>query len=147
MISRHRLIALVLCALTLAQFVHVRSEFADIDTAEKLIEQYEQPTLAGVGLFIVCGLATSLMAFFRASGWRLGVVITVGLYVWAIWYPDFLHLVFKYGAPRVIVGIFEHAKEAGTLGSVLIHKALYPLGFAGVLLVVLWDFRSTRPDD
>lgn len=142
MISRHKSIALVLCALTMAQFVHVQSDFTDIDTAKKLLEEYEQPTLFGVGMFIVCGLAMSLMAYIRASGWRLGVIVAVALYVWAIWYPDFLRLVFKYGASNVIVGIYDHARGAGTLGSVLLHNVLYPLGFSGVLLAVLWDFKA-----
>lgn len=147
MISRYKTIALVLCVLTIAQLVHTQSDFAAIDTAEKLIEEYEQPTLLGIGLFIVCGLVASLMAFFRASGWRLGVIVAVGLYVWAIWYPDFLRLVFKYGASTVIAGMYDQARAAGTLGTVLLHNVLYPLGFAAVLLAVLWDFKAGGRDD
>jgi hypothetical protein len=119
----------------------------DIDTAEKLIGEYEHPTVVGVGLFFVCGLIVSFMAFFRFSGWRVAVMVAVGLYVWSIWYPDFLRLVFKYGASAVIVGMYDNARAAGTLGSVLLHNVLYPLGFSGVLLAVLWDFKATRGRD
>jgi hypothetical protein len=145
--SPHKSIALVVCALVAAQVFHLRSDFAEIDTAEKLIEQYERPTLAGVGLFIVCGLAASVMAFFRANGWRLAIIVVVGLYAWAIWYPDFLHLVFKYGASTVIAGIYDQARAAGTLGSVLLHNVVYPLGFSCVLLWVLWDLGGRGGSD
>ena len=147
MITRHRAIALVLCVLTIAQFIHVQSDFADIDTAEKLIEEYEQLTLIGVALFLVCGLAASLMAYIRASGWRLGALVAVALYVWAVWYPDFLRLVFKYGLSTVVVGIYENALASGTLGSVLLHSVLYPLGFTCVLLAVIWDFKAAGQGD
>ena len=73
--------------------------------------------------------------------------MAIGLYVWAIWHPDFLRLVFKYGASTVIVGIYDQARAAGTLGTVLLHNVLYPLGFAGVLLATLWDFKSAGGSD
>ncbi|NIS07153.1 MAG: hypothetical protein GWN21_18255 [Gammaproteobacteria bacterium] len=142
MIALNRSIALVLCGLMIAQTFYLQSDFAQIDTAEKLIEQYERPTLLGAGLFIVCGFAVSLMAFFRAAGWRIGVIAAVGLYVWTIWYPDFLRLVLKYGAANVISGLYDQAVSAGTLGSVLTHYLLYPLGFAGVLVATLWDLKG-----
>jgi hypothetical protein len=124
------------------QIIHLQSDFAEIDTAEKLIEEYERPTLVGVGLFIFGGLVASLMAFFRASGWRLGVMLSVALYVWAIWYPDFLRLVFKYGVSTVVAGIYDQARAAGTLGLVLLHNVVYPLGFLLVMLWVLWDLKG-----
>ena len=147
MIYRHRLVGIVLCALTVAQFVHVQSDFAEIDTAEKLIEEYEQPTVVGVGLFVVSGLISSVMAFSRTSGWRIAVIVAVVLYIWTIWYPDFLRIVIKYGAWTVIVGIFDHARTAGTLGMLLLHKVLYPLAFLGVLLAVALDFKTSGRDD
>ena len=147
MISRYKAIAVVLCALTIAQFIHVLSDFTDIDTAEKLIGEYEHPTVVGVGLFVVFGLIASFMAFFQSSGWRVAVILAVGLYVWSIWYPDFLRLVFKYGASTVIVGIYDQARATGALGSVFLHNVLYPLGFSGVLLAVLWDFKAARGGD
>ncbi len=121
--------------------------FASIDTAEKLLKEYESPTLIGAGLLIVAGFVVSLMAFLRSGGWRIGVFVVVGLYVWVIWYPDFLRLVFKYGASTTIAGIYEHARVAGTVGIVLLHSILYPLGFSGILLVALWGSRSTRNSD
>ena len=142
MISRHRIIAVVLCVLTLAQLVHMQPEFAKIDTAEKLLREYASPTVVGVGLLIVSGLVVSLMAFFRSSGWRIGVIVVVALYVWAVWYPEFLHLVLKYGASSVIVGIFDHARATGTLGVALLHNILYPLSFFGVLLAAQWNFNA-----
>jgi hypothetical protein len=69
MISRHKLVGVVLCALTLAQVVHLHPGFASIDTAEKLLREYENPTLVGAGLLIVAGFVVSLMAFFRSGGW------------------------------------------------------------------------------
>ena len=147
MISRHKLVGTVLCVLTIAQFIHVQSEFAEIDTAAKLIEEYERPTVLGVGLFVISGFAASLMAFFRSNGWRVGVIVVVGLYVWSIWYPDFLRLVFKYGATTTIAGIYDHARAAGTLGMVLLHKVLYPLAFFLVLLTVLWDLKTPEKSD
>jgi hypothetical protein len=146
LISRHKGIAIVVCALTAAQLVHVQADFASIDTAEKLIEEYEQPTMVGIGLFLVCGFIASVMAFFRTSGWRFGVIVAVGLYVWSVWYPDFLHLVFKYGPSAVISGVYDKARAAGTLGQVLLHHVLYPLGFTGVLLITLWDFKTGDTD-
>ncbi len=142
MILRHKIVGIVLCVLTLMQFVHMQPEFAKIDTAEKLLEEYDSPTVVGVGLLIVSGLVVSLMAYFRSGGWRIGVIVVVGLYVWAIWYPDFLRLVLKYGASTVIAGIFDHARTTGTLGVALLNNVLYPLGFFGVLLAVLWDVKS-----
>ncbi len=147
MISLHKTIGIVLCVLTLAQLVHMHPDFANIDTAEKLLKEYESPTLFSAGLLIVSGFVVSLMAFFRLGGWRIGVIVVVGLYVWAVWYPDFLRLVFKYGASTVIAGIYDHARAAGTLGIVLLHNVLYPLGFLGVLLAVLLDFRAVGRND
>lgn len=147
MISRHKLVGVVLCALTLAQVVHLHSGFASIDTAEKLLREYENPTLVGAGLLIVAGFVVSLMALFRSGGWRIGVFLVVGLYVWVIWYPDFLRLVFKYGASTTIAGIYQQARAAGTGGIALLHNILYPLGFSGILLAALWDFRSARNND
>lgn len=147
MISRHKLVGVVLCVLTLAQVVHMYPGFASIDTAEKLLREYESPTVVGAGLLIVSGFAVSLMAFFRSGGWRIGVFVVVGLYVWAIWYPDFLRLVFKYGASTTIAGIYDHARAAGTMGTALLHNILYPLGFSGILLAALWDSRSTGRSD
>ena len=147
MISGHKLVGIVLCVLTLAQLVHMSPAFASIDTAEKLLREYESPTLVGAGLLIVSGFVVSLMAFFRTGGWRIGVIVVVGLYVWAVWYPDFLRLIFKYGASSAIAGIYDHARAAGTLGIVLLHNVLYPLGFSGILLAVLWDYRSVGRGD
>lgn len=146
MMPRNRIIGVVLCALMLAQLFHAQSDFAKIDTAEKLLEEYASPTVIGVGLFIVAGLVASAMAFFRLGGWRIGVLVTVGLYVWAVWYPDFLRLVFKYGAWTVVSGIAEQAWAAGTMGVVLLHKVLYPLGFFAVAIAALWDFKSGGGD-
>lgn len=146
MISRRTAIAMVLGALTTAQLVHLQSDFAAIDTAEKLIEEYEHPTVVGIGLFLACGFIASAMAFFRASGWRLAVIVAVGLYVWSVWYPDFLHLVIKYGASTVLSGVFEQARAAGTLGKVLLHHILYPLCFTSVLLATIWDFKAGGND-
>jgi len=98
-------------------------------------------------LLVVSGFVVSLMTFFRASGWRVGVIIVVGLYVWSVWYPDFLRLVFKYGASTVVAGIYDSARMAGTLGVVLLHKVLYPLGFFAVLLAALWDFKAAGRGD
>ena len=147
MISRHKIVGIVLCVLTLAQVVHLYPDFASIDTAEKLLREYESSTLVGAGLLVVSGFVVSLMAFFRSGGWRIGVIGVVGLYVWAIWYPDFLRLVFKYGASAAIAGIYQQARAAGTLGTVLLHNVLYPLGFSGILLVVLWDPRLAGRSD
>ena len=147
MISGHKIVGIVLCVLTLAQLVHMFPAFASIDTAEKLLREYESPTLVGAGLLIVSGFAVSLMAFFRTGGWRIGVIVVVGLYVWAVWYPDFLRLIFKYGASSAIAGIYDHARAAGTLGVVLLHNVLYPLGFSGILLAVLWDYRAVGRGD
>ena len=147
MISRHKIVGVVLCALTLAQVVHMSPEFASIDTAQKLLKEYESPTLIGAGLLIVSGFVVSLMAFFRSGGWRIGVIVVVGLYVWAVWYPDFLRLVFNYGASTAIAGIYDHARAAGTLGIVLLHNVLYPLGFSGILLAVSWDYRAVGRGD
>ena len=133
-------------ALVLAQLVHAQSDFAAIDTPEELLEEYASPTVMALGIFIVAGLVAGVMAFFRLGGWRIGVLVTVGLYVWAVWYPDFLRLVFKYGAWTVISGIFDQARSAGTMGVVLLHKVLYPLGFFIVAGLTLWDFRSGRGD-
>jgi len=142
MMSRQRIIGVVLFALTLAQLLHVKSQFVEIDTAKKLLEEFADPTIIGLGVFIVSGLVAGLMAFFRIRGWRIGVLVAVGLYVWAVWYPDFLRLVFKYDAWTVVSGIFEQARAAGTLGMVLLHKVLYPLGFLVLLVATLWDFKS-----
>jgi len=147
MISRYRLLGVVLFALTVAQFVSAQSDFMEINTAEKLIEEYEHPTVIGVGLLVVCGFVVSLMTFFRSRGWRVGVIIVVVLYVWSVWYPDFLHLVFKYGASTVIAGIYDNARAAGTLGLVLLHKLLYPLGYFIVLLAALWDLKAPGGGD
>lgn len=147
MVSRHRIIGVVLCALTLAQLFHVQSQFVEIDTAEKLLEEYADPTVIGIGLFIVAGLVASLMAFFRIGGWRIGVLVAVGLYVWTIWYPDFLRLVFKYGLWTVISGIYDQARAAGTAGVVLLHKVLYPLGFLALVVATLWDRGSGGDGD
>lgn len=142
MVLRQRIIGVVLFALTLAQLFHVQSLFVEIDTAKKLLEEYADPTVIGLGVFIVSGLVGGVMAFFRVRGWRIGVLVAVGLYVWAVWYPDFLRLVFKYGVWAVVSGIFDQARAAGTLGMVLLHKVLYPLGFLALLAVTLWDFKS-----
>jgi hypothetical protein len=147
LISRHKAIAIALCALTAAQLFHAQSAFTEIDTAEKLLEEYAQPTVVGVGIFVVSGFIVSVMAFFRTTGWRAGVMVVVGLYVWSIWYPDFLHLLFKYGASNAITGVFDHARAAGTLGVALLHNVLYPLGFLIVLLAALWDFKAGVTDD
>jgi len=69
MISRHKVVGIVLCVLNLAQVVHMYPDFASIDTAEKLLREYESPTLIGVGLLIVSEFVVSLMAFFRSGGW------------------------------------------------------------------------------
>lgn len=140
----HRVIGVVLLALVLAQLFHAQSDFTAIDTAEKLIEEYASPTVIGLGIFVVVGLATGVMAFFRFGGWWIGVLVTVGLYVWAVWYPDFLHLALKYGAWNVISGIFEQARSAGTVASVVLHKVLYPLGFFAVAAATLWELRRGR---
>jgi len=142
MMSRRRVIGVVLFALTLAQVFHVQSQFVEIDTAKKLLEEFAHPSVIGLGVFIVSGFVGGVMAFFRVRGWRIGVLVAVGLYVWAVWYPDFLRLVFKYGAWTMVSGIFEQARAAGTLGVVLLHKVLYPLGFLALLAVTLWDFKS-----
>jgi hypothetical protein len=147
MISLHKVVGVVLCVLTLAQVVHMYPDFASIDTAEKLLREYESPTLIGAGLLIVSGFVVSLMAFFRSGGWRIGVIVVVGLYVWAVWYPDFLGLVFKYGASTAIAGIYDHARAAGTMGIAFLHNILYPLGFSGILLAVLWDSRPAGRRD
>ena len=147
MISGHKIVGIVLCVLTLDKLVLMSPAFASIDTAEKLLREYESPTLVGAGLLIVSGFAVSLMAFFRTGGWRIGVIVVVGLYVWAVWYPDFLRLIFKYGASSAIAGIYDHARAAGTLGVVLLHNVLYPLGFSGILLAVLWDYRAVGRGD
>ena len=147
MISGHKIVGIVLFVLTLAQLVHMYPDFASIDTAQKLLREYENPTLVGAGLLIVSGFVVSLMAFFRSGGWRIGVIVVVGLYVWAVWYPDFLRLVFKYGASTTIAGIYDHARAAGTLGVVLLHNVLYPFGFSGILLAVLWDYRAVGRGD
>jgi hypothetical protein len=147
MISLHKVVGLVLCVLTLAQVVHMYPDFVSIDTAEKLLREYESPTLAGAGLLIVSGFVVSLMAFFRSGGWRIGVIVVVGLYVWAVWYPDFLGLVLKYGASTAIAGIYDHARAAGTMGIAFLHNILYPLGFSGILLAVLWDSRPAGRRD
>ena len=147
MISRHKSVGVVLCALTLAQAAHMSPDFASIDTAEKLLREYESPTLVGAGLLIVSGFVVSLMAFLRSGGWRIGVIVVVGLYVWAVWYPDFLRLIFKYGASTTIAGIYDHARAAGTMGIALLHNILYPSGFSGILLAVLWDFRPAGRRD
>lgn len=139
---RHRIIGIALCVLVLAQFFHAQAEFARIDTAEKLIEEYASPSVVGIGIFIVAGFVAGVMAYFRLGGWRVAVLVTVGLYVWAVWYPDFLRLVFKYGAWTVISGIFDQARAAGTLGVVLLHKVLYPLGFLGLAVATLLDFGT-----
>ena len=68
MISRHKIVGVMLCALTLAQVIHMSPEFASIDTAQKLLKEYESPTLIGAGLLIVSGFVVSLMAFFRSGG-------------------------------------------------------------------------------
>ena len=142
MISRHKTVGIMLCVLTLAQVVHTYPDFVSVDTAEKLLKEYEGPTLVGAGLLIVSGFVVSLMAFFRSGGWRIGVIVVVGLYVWVVWYPDFLRLVFKYGVSSAIAGIYDHARAAGTLGIALLHNVLYPLGFSSVLLAVLWDPKA-----
>ena len=147
MISRYRLLGVVLFALTVAQFVSVQSDFMEINTAEKLIEEYEHPTVIGVGLLVVCGFVVSLMTFFRSRGWRVGVIIVVALYVWSVWYPDFLRLVFKYGASTVIAGIYDNARAAGTLGVVLLHNLLYPLGYFTLLLAAPWDLKAAGRGD
>jgi hypothetical protein len=147
MLPLHKIVGIVLCVLTLAQVVHLSPDFASIDTAEKLLREYESPTLAGAGLLIVSGFVVSFMAFFRSGGWRIGVIVVVGLYFWAIWYPDFLRLVLKYGASSAIAGIYRQARAAGTLGMVLLHNVLYPLGFSGILLAVLWDSRPAGRSD
>ena len=143
---RHRIIGIVLFALVLAQLLHAQSVFAEIDTAKKLLEEYASPTVAGLGIFIVAGLVAGVMAFFRLGGWRIAILVAVGLYVWAVWYPDFLRLVVKYGAWTVVSGIFEQARSAGTMGTVLLHKVLYPLAFLGVATGTLLDFRSGGAD-
>lgn len=140
----HRVIGVVLLALVLAQLSHAQSDFRAIDSAGALIEEYASPTVIGLGIFIVAGSAAGVMAFFGLGGWRIAVLVSAALYVWAVWYPDFLRLVFKYGAWNVISGIFEQARSAGTLASVVLHKVLYPLGFFAVAVATLWDFRSGR---
>jgi len=145
--SRQRIIGVVLFALTLVQLFRVQSQFVEIDTARRLLEEYADPTVIGLGVFIVSGFVGGVMAFFRIRGWRIGVLVTVGLYVWAVWYPDFLRLVFKYGAWAVVSGVFDQARAAGTLGMVLLHKVLYPLGFLALLAATLWDFKSGVGDD
>lgn len=130
----------------LGQLLHVQSEFTEIDTPEKLIEEYASPTVVGIGIFIVAGFVASVLAFFRLGGWRIGVLVAVGLYVWAVWYPDFLRLVLKYGAWTVVSGLFEQARAAGTMGVVLLHKVLYPLGFLAVGMAAAWDLRSGGGD-
>jgi hypothetical protein len=140
--SRHKIVGTVLGALMVAQLVSVQAKFAGIDTAEKLLEEFASPTVIGVGVFIVAGFAASVMAFFRIGGWRIAVLVAVGLYAWSVWYPDFLLLVLKYGAWTVVTGIYDQARAAGTMGFVLLHKVLYPLGFFGLLAATLWDFKT-----
>lgn len=147
MMSRQRIIGIVLFALTLAQLLHVQSEFVEIDTAKKLLDEFADPSVIGSGAFIVTGFVAAVMAFFRIGGWRIGVLVAVGLYVWAVWYPEFLRLVFKYGPWSVVSGIFDQARAGGTLGAVLLHKILYPLGFLGLLVATLWDFKFGGDDD
>ena len=138
----HRSIGIILAILTLAQLVAVRSLFAEIDTAQKLLDEFARPSVIGIGAFIVVGLVASALAFFRLTGWRVAVLVTVGLYVWAIWYPDFLHLVVKYGLWATVSGILDQARAGGTLVAVLLHKVLYPLGFLAMGLASLWDFKG-----
>lgn len=138
----HRVIGIVLAVLVLAQLLAVRSQIADIDTAQKLLDEFARPSVLGIGIFIVAGLAASLMAFFRLTGWRIGVLVAVGLYVWAIWYPEFLRLVVKYGLWTTVSGIFDQARAGGTLVTALLDKVLYPIGFLGVGLATLWDFKG-----
>ena len=140
------MIGIVLCVLVLAQLLHAQSDFAEIDTAKKLLEEYASPTVAGLAVFIIGGLVAGVMAFFRLRGWRIAVLVAVGLYVWAVWYPDFLRLVVKYCAWTVVSGIFEQARSAGTMGTVLLHKVLYPLAFLGVATATLLDFRAGGAD-
>lgn len=147
MISRHKTVGIMLCVLTLAQVVYTYPDFVSVDTAEKLLKEYEGPTLVGAGLLIVSEFVVSLMAFFRSGGWRIGVIVVVGLYVWVVWYPDFLRLAFKYGVSSAIAGIYDHARAAGTLGIALLHNVLYPLGFSSVLLAVLWDPKALGRSD
>jgi hypothetical protein len=145
--SRQRIIGVVLFALTLAQLFHAQSQFVEIDTAKKLLEEYADPTVIGIGMFILTGFVAGVMAFFRIGGWRIGVLVAVALYVWAVWYPEFLRLVFKYGLWAVLSGIFDQARLAGTLGSVVLHKVLYPLGFLALFVATLWDLRSGGDGD
>ena len=147
MMSRRRIIGVVLFVLTLAQLFHAQSHFVAIDSAKKLLDEFADPSVIGLGVFIVSGLVAGVMAFFRIGGWRIGVLVAVGLYVWAVWYPDFLRLVFKYGLWTVVSGIVDQARAGGTLGAVLLHKVLYPLGFLGLLAATLWDLKSGGDGD
>ena len=147
MISRRKVIGIVLTVLMIAQFVHLQSYFAEIETAENLVEEFDQPTVIDIGLFLVGGAIAALMTMFGLKGWRIGVITGFGLYVWAVWYPDFLHLVFKYGAWTVITGVLDNARTTGTLGQVLLHHVMYPIAFSGVLLATLWDFKSPEHSD
>ena len=143
LLSRHALIGLALCLLSLGQFASIWPAFAAVDSAEDLIAEYRQPSVMHVGALAVVGMVAAVLAFFRATTWRYAAIGAVALYVWLVWYPEFLDLIVKYGTVTVVSGIIDHARVAGTVGVALLHNVIYPLGYLAIL-VMLYDYSLLR---
>ena len=82
------------------------------------------------------------MALFRLKGWRVAVLVAVCLYVWAVWYPDFLRLVFKYGLWTTVSGVFDQCACRGHADwPSRSTRSSIPSDFAVVGIATLWDLK------